>query len=127
MRKLLITLAVFVLAGGLVLAAGIAAEPATGVHAVTVESPCPVTACANGACHGFDDVPEPDGVAEMTCPEAGCASVECHAWDSLTTRYHQAIRREPEPVAARARGLGRGARADRAEGGVSHGQEKPRY
>ena len=76
MRKLLITLAVFVLAGGLVLAAGFAAEPATG--------------CANGACHGFDDVPEPDGVAEMTCPEAGCASVECHAWDSLTTRYHQA-------------------------------------
>ena len=90
MRKLLITLAVFVLAGGLVLAAGIAAEPATGVHAVPVVSPCPVTGCANGACHGVDDVPEADGVAEMTCPEAGCASVECHAWDSLTTRYHQA-------------------------------------
>lgn len=90
MRKLLITLAVFALVGELVLAAGIAAEPATGVHAVTAESPCPVTGCANGACHGFDDVPEPDGVAEMTCPEAGCASVECHAWGSLTTRYHQA-------------------------------------
>ena len=90
MRKLLMTLAVFALAGGLVLAAGKAVEPAAGVQAVTAESPCPVAACASGACHGFDDVPEPDGVAEMMCPEAGCASVECHAWDSLTTRYHQA-------------------------------------
>jgi hypothetical protein len=89
-RKLALTLLAFALAGGLVLAAGVAAEPATGVHAVMAESPCPVTGCANGACHGFDDVPEPDGITEMTCPEAGCASVECHAWDSLTTRYHQA-------------------------------------
>ena len=62
-RKLALTLLAFALAGGLVLAAGVAAEPATGVHAVMAESPCPVT---------------------------GCASVECHAWDSLTTRYHQA-------------------------------------
>ena len=89
-RKLALTLLAFALAGGLGLAAGVAAEPATGVHAVTAESPCPVAGCASGVCHGFDDVPEPDGVAEMTCPEAGCASVECHAWDSLTTRYHQA-------------------------------------
>ena len=90
MRKLALTLLAFALAGGLVLAAGVAAEPATGVRAVTAESPCPVTGCANGACHGFDDVPAPDGITEITCPEAGCASVECHAWDSLTTRYHQA-------------------------------------
>ena len=90
MRKLLITLAVFALAGGLVLAAGIAAEPATGVHAVTAESPCPVAGCASGVCHGFDDVPEPDGVHEMTCPEASCASVECHGWETLGSRYHQA-------------------------------------
>ena len=46
------TLAVFALAGGLVLAAGKAVEPATGVQAVTAESPCPVAACASGACHG---------------------------------------------------------------------------
>ena len=57
MRKLALTLLAFALAGGLVLAAGVAAEPATGVRAVTAESPCPVTGCANGACHGFDDVP----------------------------------------------------------------------
>lgn len=41
-------------------------------------------------CHGFDAVPESDGVHEMMCPEAGCASVECHGWDSLIGRYHQA-------------------------------------
>ena len=44
----------------------------------------------SGSCHGFDDVPEPDGVHEMTCPEASCASTECHAWDTLATRYYQA-------------------------------------
>ena len=53
-------------------------------------SPCPVVGCASGSCHGFGDVPEPDGVHEMACPEAGCASVECHAWDTLATRYHRA-------------------------------------
>ena len=41
-------------------------------------------------CHGFDAVPESDGVHEMMRPEAGCASVECHGWDSLIGRYHQA-------------------------------------
>ena len=71
MRKLLMTLAVFALAGGLVLAAGKAVEPATGVQAVTAESPCPVAACASGACHGFDDVPEPDGVARDDVPRGG--------------------------------------------------------
>lgn len=52
--------------------------------------PCPAVGCASGSCHGFDDVPEPDGVHEMTCPEASCASTECHAWDTLATRYYQA-------------------------------------
>ncbi len=50
----------------------------------------PAVGCASGSCHGFGDVPEPDGVHEMACPEAGCASVECHAWDTLATRYHRA-------------------------------------
>ncbi|WP_080799123.1 hypothetical protein [Arabiibacter massiliensis] len=90
MRRLFVTLTAFALAGGLVLAAGLAAEPATGVRAITAESPCPAAGCASGECHGFDDVPEPDGVHEMSCPEASCASVECHAWDSLVTRYRQA-------------------------------------
>ncbi|WP_080799158.1 hypothetical protein [Arabiibacter massiliensis] len=89
-RKLLITLAAFLLAGAAVLAAGVAAEPATGVLPISADSPCPAAGCASGECHGFDDVPEPDGVHEMSCPEASCASVECHAWDSLVTRYHQA-------------------------------------
>ena len=46
--------------------------------------------CASGECHGFDDVPEPDGVHEMDCPEVACSSVECHAWESLMTGYRQA-------------------------------------
>lgn len=89
LRRILVTLAVFVLAGGVVLAAGLAAEPSTGVLPITAESPCPAAGCASGECHGFDDVPEPDGVHEMACPEASCASVECHAWATLTTRYYR--------------------------------------
>ena len=57
---------------------------------IEADSPCPAVGCASGSCHGFDDVPEPDGVHEMTCPEASCASTECHAWDTLATRYYQA-------------------------------------
>lgn len=90
LRKLLITLAAFAITAGLTLAVGLAAEPATRVRAIEEGSPCPAAGCASGSCHGFDDVPAPDGVHEMTCPEATCASVECHAWDTLSTRYYQA-------------------------------------
>lgn len=90
-RKFVITLLVFALAGACVFAAGVAADTSVGLpHRIEADSPCPAAGCASGECHGFDNVPEPDGVHEMTCPEASCASVECHAWDSLATRYHQA-------------------------------------
>ena len=89
-RRFLITLAAFAVVGACVFAVGIAADPATGIRAVEVDSPCPAVGGASGSCHGFDDVPEPDGGHEMACPEAGCAAVECHAWDTLATRYHQA-------------------------------------
>ena len=62
-RRFLITLAAFAVVGACVFAVGIAADPATGIRAVEVDSPCPAV---------------------------GCASVECHAWDTLATRYHQA-------------------------------------
>ena len=90
-KKLLVTLVAFLLAGACVLAAGAAAEPATGVRPIEADSPCPAVGCASGSCHGFDDVPEADGVHEMTCPEASCASTECHAWDKLATLYYQAV------------------------------------
>lgn len=91
MRKIVATVAVFLLAGACVVGAVALARPdALSVRPITAESPCPVAGCASGACHGFDDVPEPDGVHEMTCPEASCASVECHGWESLSSRYHQA-------------------------------------
>ena len=89
-RRFLITLAAFAVVGACVFAVGIAADPATGIRAVEVDSPCPAVGCASGSCHGFDDVPEPDGVHEMTGPEASGASTECHAWDTLATRYYQA-------------------------------------
>ena len=89
-KKILITVAVFLLLGACVLGAGFLVEPATGVLRIEADSPCPVTRCASGECHGFDNVPEPDGIHEMACPESSCASVECHAWDSLVGRYHQA-------------------------------------
>lgn len=74
----------------IVLAVGVLVEPRTAVLPVQLDSPCPVTGCASGFCHGFGAVPEPDGATEMVCPEAGCASTECHAWDTLAGRYHQA-------------------------------------
>ncbi len=90
MKKAFITIGVFALFAVLVVVAGIVADPTTAVHAIAPDSPCPVTGCASGECHGFDNVPQPDGIHEMVCPEAGCASTECHAWDSLIGRYHQA-------------------------------------
>ena len=90
LRKLLITIAALAVIGVVVVGAGSLLEPATGVHALTAESPCPTTACASGECHGFDNVPLPDGVYEMACPEASCASTECHAWDTLVGGYRQA-------------------------------------
>lgn len=57
---------------------------------ITADSPCPVVYCASGECHGFDNVPEPDGIHEMKCPEVNCYSAECHAWETLASRYHQA-------------------------------------
>ena len=89
-RKLGVTLVTVAVVAACVFGIGSCAEPATAVRQLASDSPCPVTACASGACHGFDDVPEPDGIHEMACPEAGCSSVECHAWDSLVGRYHQA-------------------------------------
>lgn len=90
-KKAIITVVAFLLVGLCVLGVGMAADPDVGVpRAITPESACPVVGCANGECHGFDNVPQPDGVHEMTCPEASCSSVECHAWDTLTGRYHQA-------------------------------------
>ena len=93
-KRLIATLAVFALVCACVLGAGAVAQGESVTHVlpqvITEESACPATGCASGTCHGFDDVPEPDGVHEMVCPEASCASVECHAWDTLLGRYHQA-------------------------------------
>lgn len=89
-RKAALTALCFLVAGALVVAAGMAAEPSTGVRPIEASSPCPVTQCASGECHGYENVPVPDGRIEMICPEAGCASNECHAWETLADRYHQA-------------------------------------
>ncbi|WP_139652133.1 hypothetical protein [Raoultibacter phocaeensis] len=89
-RKTLIALAVFVLIGTCVFGAGMLADGSVGIpQAIAEDSPCPATRCASGECHGFEAVPEPDGLHEMTCPEATCTSAECHAWETLVDRYYQ--------------------------------------
>lgn len=90
MKKGLVAAAVFSVTFALVLAMGLAAAPESSIAIIGADSPCPAAGCASGACHGFDAVPEPDGITEMSCPEAGCASTECHSWDALLGRYHQA-------------------------------------
>lgn len=90
MKKVALTLVAFALVGACVFFAGTAADPTVSLpQPIAIDSPCPAVGCASGACHGFENVPEPDGVHEMACPEATCASTECHAWDTLTTRYYQ--------------------------------------
>jgi len=77
--------------GGLVFGAGFLIDERVELpQAIAADSPCPVVGCASGSCHGFDDVPDPDGVHELTCPEVSCSSLDCHAWDTLNSRYHRA-------------------------------------
>lgn len=91
MKKALLTIAAFALVACAVFTAGSFADEEVSLpQAISAESACPATSCASGTCHGFDNVPEPDGAHLMTCPESGCASVECHAWDTLMSRYGQA-------------------------------------
>lgn len=91
MRKTGITIVVFAVVMSAVFgAATLVSDDVALPQPITESSPCPAVGCVAESCHGFDNVPTPDGANEMTCPEAGCASVECHAWDTLTTRYYQA-------------------------------------
>ena len=69
---------------------GAAFESDSGIHRIEPTSPCPVVGCVSESCHGYNAIPEPDGVHEMICPEVGCASTSCHAWETLQNRYHQA-------------------------------------
>ncbi len=92
-KKFLVTLLVFAISAVAVYAACAGIGGASGVslpQEITAESPCPVVQCASGECHGFDNVPEPDGIHEMDCPKTTCSSVDCHAWETLSSRYHQA-------------------------------------
>ena len=90
-KRLIAAIAAFLIVCACVFGVGLLASPDVGApQQITAESACPAVGCASGECHGFDNVPEPDGVHEMTCPEASCSSVECHAWDTLMGRYRQA-------------------------------------
>lgn len=89
-RKTLLSIIVFCFVGTCVFTAGLLSNSQVGLpQQIEKSSPCPATRCVNGSCHGFNDVPEPDGISLMDCPEASCASSECHAWDILVTRYYQ--------------------------------------
>lgn len=91
LRKVTVSFLAFLLVGACVIGVGMLADPTVGLPMnIVSESPCPASGCASGECHGYGDVPNPDGVHELKCPEASCSDVECHAWDSLIGRYHQA-------------------------------------
>ena len=92
-KKFLLAVLGFAVCGVVVYAAcaAIGADEGVGMpQPINADSPCPVVYCASGECHGFDNVPEPDGIHEMKCPEVNCYSTECHAWETLASRYHQA-------------------------------------
>lgn len=93
MKKTLITALVFTVVACFVFLAGGIAGADRGVSLpaqITEQSACPVVGCASGVCHGYEDVPEPDGIHAMTCPEKHCESIECHAWNVLESRYGKA-------------------------------------
>ena len=87
MKKIVLVLGAFALISTLTFGA-VSAFSRSGVQvqSITESSACPVTGCASGSCHSYDDVPEPDGVTELVCPESACSSTQCHAWDSLMGR-----------------------------------------
>lgn len=89
-RKVVICLVVFLVMGVGIFAAGTAIDSAVRLpKPIESTSACPTVGCVSGSCHGFDNVPKPDGAHEMTCPEASCSALECHAWDTLASRYYQ--------------------------------------
>lgn len=89
-KKILLSIIVFSIVGICVFGVGRMSDTQVGFpQSIESNSECPATRCANGNCHGFENIPEPDGVIKMDCPEASCSSVECHAWDTLATRYYQ--------------------------------------
>lgn len=90
-KKVLVTLIAFVVVGICAFGGGLVADSSVGLpEPIVADSKCPAVGCASGSCHGFGDIPQPDGIHEMDCPESDCSSVECHAWDTLQSRYHQA-------------------------------------
>lgn len=89
-KKILLSVAFFGIVGVCVFASGVLSDSQVGVpQQIESDSECPATRCANGNCHGFENIPEPDSITEMDCPEVSCSSAECHAWDTLVTRYYQ--------------------------------------
>lgn len=89
-KRLVLTLAVFLVVGALVFVGGVASNAQVGFpQVIASDSPCPAVGCASGECHGFDNIPMPDGIHELSCPEISCSATDCHAWDTLVTRYYQ--------------------------------------
>lgn len=83
-KKLICVIAAFALAAACVFVAASVSSVSVGApQHIDAASPCPATGCAGGECHGYANVPGPDGVHEMVCPELTCALVECHAWETL--------------------------------------------
>ena len=87
-RKLIVTFAVLGVLCCAVFALAAASNSSVGLpRPLEAASPCPAVGCASGVCHDYAQVPDPDGIHELSCPETGCASVECHAWETMFAAY----------------------------------------
>ena len=73
-KKLLAALALLA-AIAAAIAAGFALAPDSAIRPIAADSPCPAAGCASGACHGFDAVPESDGVHEMMWTRSSGATI----------------------------------------------------
>jgi hypothetical protein len=96
LKRLSITLVVFLAFGALIFGVGALVAPGSvALPAVIVaDTPCPVAGCTrtDGACHAAAPAPVPDGSFTMACPKfTGCFDTVCHAQDRLTTHYNRPL------------------------------------
>jgi hypothetical protein len=88
LKRLLLTLALFLFVGVLVFFAGRSYDGQSVAlpQPITAATPCPVAGCTqpDGACHAAAPAPAPDGSFEMACPRiTGCVDSDCHAWERI--------------------------------------------
>ena len=99
LRKSAIITGVFLLIGALVfVAGGVAADSSPSLQAITPVTACPVTSCASGLCHDYENVPEPDGVNEPYLPRIRVLFDGVPRVELAVGAVPQGLGCEPEPL-----------------------------